>query len=269
METQHTIGFIGGGNMAEALIKGLSAAHPGLKLRVAEILASRRDYLASRYTLQFNADAGELARECGILILAVKPQTAGSVLDELSRAVGDDKLLISIVAGLSTAAMEKHFSGPVRIVRAMPNTPALVGAGATAICAGSRLLPGDMERAASLLAAVGPVLRVAEAQMDGVTGLSGSGPAYVFTLIEALADGGVQEGLPRETAAALAVQTVLGAAALVKATGEHPALLRDRVCSPGGTTMRGMQALEEHGFRHAVREAVRQAAQRSRELGCP
>ncbi|NLC69758.1 MAG: pyrroline-5-carboxylate reductase [Desulfuromonadaceae bacterium] len=267
MKTEPKIGFIGGGNMAEALIKGLVAAHRQINLLVCEPLDSRRETLASRYPLQFCADSSELARECGIIFLAVKPQLAASVLDQLGPAIGEEKLLISVMAGISTAFMEQHFSHPVCIVRAMPNTPALVGEGVTAICAGAHAQPDNMETAESLLTAVGPVFRVHEAQMDSVTGLSGSGPAYVFTLIEALADGGVQEGLPRDTALSLAVQTVLGAAALVKESREHPAVLRDRVCSPGGTTIRGIKALEEHGFRNAVMEAVHQSARRSRELG--
>jgi pyrroline-5-carboxylate reductase len=267
METELKVGFIGGGNMAEALIKGLLAAQPGLALLVAEPLASRRDHLFSRYPLQFCSDVSDLAASCGVVFLAVKPQVAGSVLDGLSDAAVRDNLLISIMAGVSTAAVEGHFSLPVRIVRAMPNTPALVGQGATAICAGSAARPQDLDQAETLLSAVGPVFRVNEAQMDSVTGLSGSGPAYVFTLIEALADGGVHEGLPRATALSLAVQTVLGAAALVQEGQEHPAVLRDRVCSPGGTTIEGMKALEAHGFRHAVMEAVAQATRRSRELG--
>ncbi|MBN1142684.1 MAG: pyrroline-5-carboxylate reductase [Deltaproteobacteria bacterium] len=269
MAAEPKIGFIGGGNMAEAIIKGLLGGPSGLRpaLLVSEPAAARRDHLVATYALRCCAGNGELAAVSDIIILAVKPQTAPAVLNEIGAAVGGEKLLISIMAGISTATLEGYFPRPVRLVRAMPNTPALVGEGVTAICAGAQARSGDLETAAALLATIGPVHRVQEGQMDTVTGLSGSGPAYVFTLIEALADGGVLGGLPRQTALDLAVQTVLGSAALVKATGEHPALLRDKVCSPGGTTIAGMKALEENGFRNAVLEAVSRAARRAGELG--
>lgn len=267
MEVELDVGFIGCGNMAEALIKGLLASKPNLTLYGHEPLANRREELSVRYPLRFCADNLELARECRIIFLAVKPQVADAVLKELKSVLRHDRLLISIMAGISTVYLEGYFSSPTRIVRAMPNTPALVGQGATAICSGSAALAGDMETAESLLSAVGSVFPVSEAQMDSVTGLSGSGPAYVFTFIEALADAGVLEGLPRDTALSLAVQTVLGAAALVQESGAHPAALRDKVCSPGGTTIRAMKTLEKNGFHNAVMEAVMASASRSRQLG--
>jgi pyrroline-5-carboxylate reductase len=262
------IGFIGGGNMAEALLKGLlSGTFPAGQLLVAEPDDTRRRLLESRYGIQVVTENLAVIKACELVVLAVKPQVAEEVLTGIAAAFSSEKLLISILAGVSTAVLESYFDGSPRIVRAMPNTPALVGAGATALCAGQYTEIDDILTARHLFESTGTVHVVSEAQMDAVTGLSGSGPAYVYTMIEALADGGVQEGLPRDTALALAVQTLLGAARLVKESGEHPAVLRDRVCSPGGTTIAGVKALEEGGLRATLMEAVSRASRRSRELG--
>jgi pyrroline-5-carboxylate reductase len=262
------IGFIGGGNMAEAIIRGLlRGTFPAAEIRVAEPAGERRRLLAERYGVQVAADNLEVVRACDLLVLAVKPQVADEALSGIAGAFSDERLLISILAGVASATIEEHFDGSPRVVRAMPNTPALVGAGATALAPGRFASADDLLAARHLFEAVGTVQVVEEKLMDAVTGLSGSGPAYVFTVIEALADGGVQEGLPREVAQALAVQTVLGAAKLVRESGEHPALLRDKVCSPGGTTIAGLRTLEEKGLRAALMAAVGSAARRSRELG--
>jgi pyrroline-5-carboxylate reductase len=267
MERIGKIAFIGGGNMAEALLRGLLRGEfSPADIIVAEPVAARREALAEAYRVQLTDDNREATASADLVLLAIKPQLAGTVLAGIAGAFSRKKLLLSILAGVSTGFLEEHLQGSPRVVRAMPNTPALVGEGATALCAGRFAEAADLPAARRLFAAVGSVAIVDEAQMDAVTGLSGSGPAYVFTIIEALADGGVKEGLPRETALALATQTVLGAARLVR-EGEHPAVLRDRVCSPGGTTIAGIKALEEGGLRATLMEAVSRAAERSRELG--
>lgn len=268
MESIKMIGFVGGGNMAEALVKGLiSGAFPVARILVSEPHEERRSLLLQRYGVRVVADNLDVVKACDLVVLAVKPQLVAAVLPEVASVFGADKRLISILAGVPTATLEAFFAGPVSVVRAMPNTPALIGCGATALCAGTHAATDDLRVARHLFELVGGVRVVGEAQMDAVTGLSGSGPAYVFTIIEALADGGVQEGLPREVALALATQTLIGAAQLVRDSGEHPAVLRDRVCSPGGTTIAAVKALEEGGLRAALMAAVSRAAQRSRELG--
>lgn len=262
------IGFIGGGNMAEAIIKGLlKGPFPAKEIVVGEPIEERRRLLAQRYRVQITADNLEVVKACDLIVLAVKPQIAKEALSGISSAFSGSKLLISILAGIATATLEEYFDGSPRVVRAMPNTPALVGEGASALCRGRFATPDDLLTARDLFEAVGMVQEVSEAQMDAVTGLSGSGPGYVFTIIEALADGGVQQGLQRDIALSLAAQTVLGAARLVRESAEHPAVLRDRVCSPGGTTIAAVKVLEERGLRAALMEAVERASRRSRELG--
>jgi pyrroline-5-carboxylate reductase len=268
MSLASKIGFIGGGNMAEALIKGLlSREKSGLSIAVYDPAEERRHYLKQEYSIQIAESNKVLVGSSDIIFLAVKPQLCETVLKEISGSVTVDKLLLSIMAGVSTQTMESHFPKPPRIIRAMPNTPALIGEGATALCAGSGAQKADIATASDLLETIGPVFEVAETLIDTVTGLSGSGPAYVYSFIEALADGGVLGGIPRDIALELAVQTVLGSAMLVKKSGEHPALLRDKVCSPGGTTITGVKALEANSFRNTVMEAVSAATRRARELG--
>lgn len=263
-----TIGFIGGGNMAEALIKGLlGGACRAKNIVVSDPARDRLSHLETQYGVATAADNSQLARSSNIVILAVKPQVMSEVLSECAGAFDEQTLLVSILAGIDTRALEGQFGKDIRVIRTMPNTPALVSEGATALCPGKFAAKDDLAEAAELFETVGRVVTVSEAQMDAVTGLSGSGPAYVFAFIEALADGGVFEGLPRETALTLATQTVLGAAHLVRESGEHPAQLKDRVCSPGGTTICGVQALEERGFRGTVLSAVSAASRRSRRLG--
>lgn len=262
------IGFIGGGNMAVALIKGLTrGTFPAERILVAEPRAAQRAILQERFGVATDTDNSAVVHACDLLILAVKPQMVAEVLSEVASAFTAAKLLVSILAGVDTATLEKLFDGSPRVVRAMPNTPALVGAAATALTAGRFAGPDDLALVARLFESVGVVRVVAEKEMDAVTGLSGSGPAYVYTVIEALADGGVEQGLPRDIALVLAAQTVLGAARMVLESDEHPAVLRDRVCSPGGTTIAGVKALEEGGVRAALMDAVARAARRSKELG--
>jgi len=253
------IGFIGGG-----LLRSHVAAEVVL---VADPSEERRRHLADSYGVAVIADNRTVVDGCDLVVLAVKPQLVGEVLAGCAPDWAERKLLLSILAGVATATLEGALPVTPRVVRAMPNLPAIVGAGATAIAGGRAATAADLETARHLFASVGTVQVVTEGQLDAVTGLSGSGPAYVFTVIEALADGGVQEGLPRDVAQALALQTVLGAAQLVKESGEHTAILRDRVCSPGGTTIAGIKTLEEKGLRAALMAAVASASQRSRELG--
>ncbi|GAM07866.1 pyrroline-5-carboxylate reductase [Geobacter sp. OR-1] len=262
------IGIIGGGNMAEALIKGLiQGGIAAGKIEVAEPVAGRRDFLAEKYSVRVSSDNGRVAADCSLILLAVKPQMADPVMAGIASAVTADTLIISIMAGATCAAIESLFSIPVRVVRAMPNTPALALQGATAIAAGTHASSEDMTLAAEIFGMVGKCWQVDEKLIDAVTGLSGSGPAYVLTFIEALSDAGVKNGLPRDTASGLALQTVFGTACLLNETGEHPALLREKVTSPGGTTIAGLQALEVGGFRGTVMRCVEAATQRSAELG--
>jgi pyrroline-5-carboxylate reductase len=261
------IAFLGGGNMAEAIIKGLLRENSGASLMVAEISNERRTYLAKTYPGVRVVEHGDQAAGWGdMVVLAVKPQQAASVLSTIQQAAGPDKLIVSIMAGVRTASIEEALESGTRVVRVMPNTPALVGSGASAICAGKYATREDMDCVESIFARTGLVVRVDEKQMDAVTGLSGSGPAYVFTFIEALSDAGVKNGLTRDVAAKLALQTVLGAARMLAETGEHPAKLREQVTSPGGTTIAGLHVLENGRFRGTIMDAVDAASQRSKEL---
>ncbi|MBT1073144.1 pyrroline-5-carboxylate reductase [Pelotalea chapellei] len=261
------IGFIGGGNMAEAIIKGLLAGgvHTD-SVVVAEPMPLRRDFLSSEYAAEVSDDNLEVARQADIVVLAIKPQMAGSVLASLEPAILGNKLVVSIMAGVSTAFIEEALTNGVRVVRAMPNTPALIQAAATAICPGKKATSSDLDMARAIFERVGTVVTVPEKMMDAVTGLSGSGPAYVYTFVEALSDAGVKNGLLREVATELAVQTVLGSCRMIAETGEHPALLREKVTSPGGTTITGLHALESGCFRGTIMDAVDAACRRSKEL---
>ena len=268
MLKEKTIGFIGGGNMAEALIKGLLAGGlPADDVLVAEPSDERRAFLADRYGVAATAENGSVTAESDILILAVKPQIAPSVLAEIGGAICPAKLLISIMAGIRTDAIEAACPGGTRVVRVMPNTPALVMEGASAIAAGASASGDDLSLTRRIFELVGKCWPVDEKLMDAVTGLSGSGPAYVLTFIEALSDAGVKNGLPRDVAFGLAAQTVFGSAKLLLETREHPALLREKVTSPGGTTIAGLHVLEKEGFRGTVINAVDVATARSKELG--
>jgi pyrroline-5-carboxylate reductase len=211
-------------------------------------------------------DAAEAAQWGEVIILAIKPQQADGVLDLIKPVVTPDKLVISIMAGIPSSKIEATLASGCRVVRAMPNTPALISAGATAVCSGRKASSDDLDFALQIFAQIGTTVSVEEKLMDAVTGLSGSGPAYVFTFIEALADAGVKNGLPRAVAAQLAVQTVLGSARMVSETGEHPALLKEKVTSPGGTTIAALHALENGSFRGVVMNAVDAACLRSKEL---
>jgi pyrroline-5-carboxylate reductase len=263
------IGFLGAGKMASALARGFAGS--GL-VRPEEIMASDV-YEGARAS--FSKDVGasatasnlEVVRFANVLIVAVKPGQVGDVIREIAPALKKSHLLISIAAGVTLDKMESALPARARVVRVMPNTPALVGASASGYALGSAATNEDGELVQKLLSSVGIAFRVTESLLDAVTGLSGSGPAYVFAMIEALSDGGVAAGLPRDTATRLAAQTMMGAAKMVLETGTHPAALKDMVTSPGGTTIEGLHELEKAGVRGALMNAVRAAADKSKRLG--
>ena len=268
MFDKKTIGFIGGGNMAEALLKGLlagGALEAGLV--VAEPHPERRNFLTEHYGVSCTGDNAAVVLGSDIIILAVKPQIADKVLNEIGNAETSGKLFISIMAGVKTTAIEEAFPGKVRVVRVMPNTPALALEASSAIAPGAYATTEDVSLARTIFGLVGKAWLVEEKLLDAVTGLSGSGPAYVLTFIEALSDAGVKNGLPRDIATGLAAQTVFGTAKLLMQTHEHPAVLRDKVTSPGGTTIAGLHVLEKEGFRGTIMNTVDAATARSRELG--
>lgn len=260
--------FLGGGQMAEAMIGGLleGGVCPPDFLWATDPVVARCDRLKSEYGIRVGLDNRPAVAWAEIVVLAVKPQSMSQVLEEV-RAGLRHALVISVAAGVTIRAISEKAEGVKRIVRAMPNTPALVREGMTALAFSEGTSEGDRNTARVIFEAIGRVVSVEERLMDAVTGLSGSGPAYVFQAIEALADGGVKMGLPRQTAELLAAQTVLGAAKLVLESGEHPAKLKDRVASPGGTTIAGLHQLEQGGFRATLMGAVEAATRRSQELG--
>lgn len=263
------IGILGTGNMGSAIIRGLLGAgklSPGA-LYATDADTDKLSALAQEFGFGTVANNRALVAQSDVIILAVKPQLVGRVLDEVGPTVAATRLFVSIAAGVTTAALERSLPPTARVVRTMPNTPAVALAAVTAISKGSRSKSEDLEMVRYLFEALGPVVEVDEALLDAVTGLSGSGPAYVLLAIEALADGGVLMGLPRQTAQLLAAQTVYGTAKMVLESTQHPAQLRDNVTSPGGTTIAGIAALEQHGARHAFIEAIRSATLRSIELG--
>jgi pyrroline-5-carboxylate reductase len=266
---ERRIGFIGAGNMATALVRGLLAS--GLvaadRIRASDPSAERLALLAREHGIVTDADNQAIARWADLVVLAVKPQVVDTAITQLAPALAPGTLLVTIAAGVATASLEARLPDSVRVVRAMPNTPAIAQAGATAVSHGSRSTEEDLELAKALFGAVGRVVALDEGLMNAVTGLSGSGPAYVMLVIEALSDGGVKVGLGREAALLLATQTVLGSAKLLLETGEHPARLRDMVTSPGGTTIAGLHALEAGGLRPALIDAVERATARAQELG--
>jgi len=254
--------------MAEALIRGLASGGVDAgSITVAEPLEARRGHLRVSYGVLTVPTPREAVETADIVILAVKPQVAPAVFTELGPIVREGTLVISVMAGIPTSSIERPFVNPVRVIRVMPNTPALALEGATAIAAGSSATANDIRVAEEIFGLVGNTWVIDEKLMDAVTGLSGSGPAYVFAFIESMADAGVKNGLPRDTALGIAAQTVLGSARLLQETGEHPAVLKDKVTSPGGTTIAGLFALESRGFRGAVMAGIDAAVQRSRELG--
>lgn len=269
MATPLQIGFLGAGKMATALARGL--LHAGLvmphDLAASDPFPAGRDHFTHATGAAALPDNRALLARATILFLAVKPDQTHAVLTEIAPAWTPHHLLISIAAGVTLAQLAAPLPPGARLIRVMPNTPALVGAGAAAYALGPHATPADADLASRLLSATGLALPVKESLLDAVTGLSGSGPAYVYQFIEALSDGGVAAGLPRDTATRLAAQTVLGAARMVLDTGLHPGALKDQVTSPGGTTIEGLHELEKGHLRATVMNAVRAAAEKSRRLG--
>lgn len=269
MSIDSKIAFLGGGNMAEALIRGMlaSAVVKAGQVIVNDVSMDRLEHLKSTYGIIIDKSTKDAAAGADIVFLSVKPQIIDLVLSKIAPVADGKKLVISIAAGVTIARIEKMLTGKPRVVRVMPNTPALVLAGAAGIAGGASATPEDLETAKQLLGAVGTSVVVEEKLMDAVTGLSGSGPAYVFMIIDALSDAGVKAGLPRQLALELAAQTVYGSAKMVLETKEHPAKLRDMVTSPGGTTIEGLHALEKGKLRATLMNAVEAATSRSKELG--
>lgn len=269
MAFDNKIAFIGSGNMAEALIKGLIAvgATRAERITATDVSADRPAHLQKTYGITVAKTNTDAAREAGIVILCVKPPVVEKVLAEISAVVDDTKLIISIAAGIALGKIEKALPEGAHVVRVMPNTPVLVLAGAAALSGGKNATTEDLALVQSMFSSVGRAVVVDEKMMDAVTGLSGSGPAYVFMIIDALSDAGVKAGLPRPLALELAAQTLYGSAKMVLETKEHPGKLRDMVTSPGGTTIEGLHALEKGKFRATLMNAVEAAAARSRELG--
>ncbi len=263
------IGFVGGGNMAGALVRGL--LHSGTvtpeQIRASDVKDERLSELRSVHGIETTTDNEALARWADVVVIAVKPQIVDRILAPIASAQKDGDLVVSIAAGVPIEALEARLPERARVVRAMPNTAAIALAAATAIAPGSHADAHDIQVARALFEAVGRCVVLDEALLDAVTGLSGSGPAYVMVMIEALADGGVKVGLGRDTALLLAAQTVYGAAKLQLETGEHPGRLKDMVTSPGGTAIAGLHTLEAGGLRRTLIDAVEAASRRAAELG--
>lgn len=268
--SQQHIAFIGSGQMATALAVGFTRS----LLTPSQIAAcdpsseARERFLAATgAAAHVSAGMAEAVRNATVVVLAVKPQVMTAALAELSPLLNGSPLVISVAAGITIQRMAESLPAGTRLIRVMPNTPCLIGRGACGAAAGPSATPPDLQLADTLLSTVGIVAWVSESLLDAVTGLSGSGPAYVFQMIEALSDGGVKMGLPRAVALRLAAQTVAGAAEMVLAGNQHPAALKDAVASPGGTTIAGLHKLESRGLRAALIDAVEAATLRSQELG--
>lgn len=264
-----TVGVLGAGVMGETLLAGLlRAGYPTGDLVITEKRADRAGELTERYGVEV-VDNVTAAGSRDTLILVVKPQDIGALLDEIAPHVPPQTLVISIAAGVPTGLLESKLPAGTPVVRVMPNTPALVNQGMAAISSGANATAEHLDTARDILRATGQVVEVPEYQQDAVTAVSGSGPAYVFLVAEALIEAGVLQGLSRDTARQLAIQTLYGAATMLTESGTHPTILREQVSSPGGTTVAGLRALEDHGLRAAFMAAVEAAHNRSRELADP
>lgn len=263
------IAIIGGGKMGEVIAGGIlgNLPVPHSSVTVTDVLKERLDFLKGKYQVNVTPDNRAAVKDADIVILAVKPQSMGEVLAGIKDLFDMKKLVISIAAGIPISFIEKTLGKKLRIIRVMPNTPALVGAGAAALAPGEGASAEDMAAATSIFESIGITVSVKEDLIDAVTGLSGSGPAYFFIIVDSLAKGGVLMGLPRDIAFKLAAQTMLGSAKLALESGKHAMELRDMVTSPGGTTIAGIKALEEGGLRAALMMAVEAATLRSKELG--
>ncbi len=260
------IAIIGGGKMGEALLAGLlGTGYTPDDVLVTEPFRERAEELRARYGVGI-VPVAEAAKRARTLVLAVKPQDMVGLVDGLSPDLEPDRLIVSIAAGIPTSLLEKHLAGDVPVVRAMPNTPALVGEGMTAITGGRHTTEEQLDHAEALLSSVGDVVRVPERHMDTVTALSGSGPAYFYFIVETMIEAGVAMGMARAAAEKLVNRTIRGAATMLNDSGEHPVVLREAVTSPGGTTAAAVRELERHGVRTAFTDAIEAARDRSREL---
>jgi pyrroline-5-carboxylate reductase len=268
MERQR-IAVLGAGNMGTALIRGMLTAHwcKPQNLTATNPRQARCDALAKELGIRAGTSNAEAAKWCSVLLLAVKPQILPAVLQEVAPAVTKDKLVVSIAAGVTTRTIEGYLPAGTPVVRTMPNLGATVQLGATAVCRSAHARDEDLRVAEAIFESVGVVAEVDESLMDAVTGLSGTGPMYIFQVIEGLSDAGVKMGLSRDVSNKLVVQTVLGAARLVQATGQHPGLLKDQVTSPGGTAIAALHRLESGGLKALLMDAVETATKRSQELG--
>jgi pyrroline-5-carboxylate reductase len=269
MEIHQRIGFIGAGNIAEAMIRGLlgHAAARAEQITASVPRTSRAVELRERWGIEVVHDNAEVVRRSDVVVLAVKPQMLLAVLEEIAGEADGSKLFLSVAAGAPLRAIESRLGSGVRVVRAMPNTAVLVQAGATAVAPGTGATEEDLALVQRIFDAVGVTAVVEEHQLDAVTGLSGSGPAYAMLVLEAMSDGGVRAGLSRRASQLFAAQTLLGAARLVLETGTHPAILREMVTSPGGTAITGLHVLEDRGVRAAIMSAIVAASERAKELG--
>jgi pyrroline-5-carboxylate reductase len=263
------LGIIGGGVMAENILRGVLTARliSAEQITVSDLQAERLKYLKETFQIKTSLENSELVSQSDVILLAVKPQNLKSLLDEINPVMNEKKLLLSIAAGVKSKTISQGLSGKGRIVRIMPNIAAKVLESASALCLGPSATGDDLNFAKKVFEAIGKVVVIDETLMDAVTGLSGSGPAYFFIIIEAMADAGVKAGLSRSIAQKLAAQTCFGAAKLVLETSENPAALKDQVASPSGTTIAGIQALEKGSIRGIIMDAVEAAVNRSKELG--
>lgn len=263
------VAFIGAGNMAEALIKGLidSKVIPPNQISASDILENRRQYISETHGIRCIEDNRQLVADADVVVLAVKPQVCQAMLEEVGPVLGASKLVLSIVAGVAAKTILSRVKEGTRVIRTIPNTPAMVMEGITGIATDGDVSQKDVKIAEAIFGTVGKTVTIEEKLMDAATGLSASGPAYIFVIIEALADGGVRMGIPRQTALTMAAQTILGSAKLYFESGKHPGELKDMVTSPGGTTIAGLHQLEAGGLRAALINAVQAATLRSEELG--
>ena len=268
MLTNKKIGFVGGGAMCEALMGGLLAKEmlKPSQITVYDVVRERLHYLKERYGVHIAETGQNVASASDVLFLTVKPQVMASVLMDIGKVVPKKTVVVSIAAGIKISTLEKYLTG-VPVIRVMPNTPVAVGVGMSAVARGTHADEAAANMVSDIFSAVGRSIQVDESMMDAVTGLSGSGPAFFFLMLDALSDAGVRVGFSRQNALLLSAQTMLGAAKMVLETGEHPAKLRDMVTSPGGTSITGVHMLETHSIRAALIEAVVAATAKSRDMG--
>ena len=262
------VGILGGGVMGEAILTAvLRGGWDTDQVEVSERYALRATEIAAEHGVRVDHTPVQVAKRVEVLVVALKPHDVAGVLDEIAPALRPGTLVVSVATGLTTETLAAHLPEGTPVVRVMPNTPAVIGEGAAAICAGSSAGEEHLDLVDQVLAATGLVVRVAEPMLDAVTAISGSGPAYVFYLVDALAEAGVLLGLTRAQSLALATATFRGAAGLLESSGEHPVVLRERVSSPGGTTVAGVRELDAHGVRAGIVAAAQAARDRARELG--